>query len=86
MNPITHTIRATHFWYGPKETHSYECRGTLEQCKQWVADSANERYYLTHGESTRPLLRIVRLDSLGPRALAQANWAATIDEYMTNRA
>lgn len=79
---ITHTVRATHFWYGSKETHSYECRGTFAQCKEWVKGSEKRIYYLSHNEHSRPRYRIVKLDSLGPCARLQAEWAETVDWYL----
>ena len=86
-SPITHAVRIRQFWYGPKNTidYRYQCRGTLAQCRQWVKDRENAPYYLSHNEAARPRYSIVRLDSLGPQARRQADWAETVDWHAVMR-
>lgn len=69
---ITHTVRARHYYYGPKEIVKYHFSGSLAECKEYVKKSESETYYLTHNESGRPTYKIVRIDSLGEWARRQA--------------
>lgn len=49
MNPsITHTVRARHYFYGPKEIVKYHFSGSLAECKRFVKKSESETYYLAH--------------------------------------
>jgi len=77
---ITHVVRARRFFYGPEEQTSYQFRGTLSECKQWVFGSEAEVYRTAHNESGRPTYRIVRIDSLGKYARAQAECAMSAAE------
>jgi hypothetical protein len=85
MSSITHAVRARRFFYGPKSSVHYVCRGSLSDCKTYVADQDRGIYYLSHNEYARPVHRIVRLDSLGPLARQQAQWAETYGDALLLR-
>lgn len=63
-NQETHVVRATHHYYGPKTKSELLVRGTLDECKQYVADHKQSRYVCDHNESGRPTLRIVKIESV----------------------
>ena len=69
---ITHTVRARHYYYGPKEIVKYHFSGTLAECKGYVKNTESGACYLAHNESGRPDYKIARIDSLGDWARNQA--------------
>ena len=72
-NPLlTHTVRARHYYYGPKEIVKYHFSGSLAECKKYVKTQEEAVCYLSHNESGRPDYKIVRIDSLGKWAAREA--------------
>lgn len=69
---VTHTVRARHYYFGPKEVVKYHFSGSLAECKEFVNKSESKTYYLLHNESGRPTYKIARIDSLGERARREA--------------
>lgn len=68
----THTVRARHYFYGPKEIVKYHFSGSLAECKEYVKARESKTYYLSHNELGRPTYKIVRIDGLGDWARRQA--------------
>lgn len=68
----THTVRARHYYYGPKEIVKYHFSGSLAECKKYVETWETGIYHLAHNESSRPIYKIVRIDSLGKWAAREA--------------
>lgn len=68
----THTVRARHYYYGPKEVAKYQFSGSLTECKKYVETWETGIYHLAHNESSRPIYKIVRIDSLGKWAAREA--------------
>lgn len=65
----SHAVRRRRYFYGPAETCSIVFAGTLAECREYIRSEEAAVCYLSHNESGRPTLRVVRTASLRESAL-----------------
>ena len=64
MTTATHVVMMTRYFYGPSKKTEIAVRGTLAECKAWIADAESGICYLGHNESGNPSYRVRTISSL----------------------